>query len=93
MLRTYSQDIQQHTIESAFANGLFIAEEVHDLANKLESITRGITGQGIQLSQELPVGTVTIPNVNLYDQLLGREVHSHDKPDSRPENQRISQTA
>jgi len=27
---------------------------------------------------ELSAGTVTIPNVNLYDQLLGREAHSHD---------------
>lgn len=79
MLRTYPQEIQRLTVETALTQGIYIAEEIHDRANKLEFKLRGVTGEGIKIHSELPPIQVSIPNLNLYDRLLGKEVNSHDK--------------
>ena len=69
LLRSYSHEVKEQTISQAIKQGLFIAEEIHDLARKTEKQDRGV--EVTQLLTNTCSDPVQIPNMTVYDRLLG----------------------
>ena len=73
LLRSYSHEIKVQSISQALEQGLFIAEEIHDLARKVENKARGVA----QVAQSLTNNggdPVLVPNMTVYDRLLSEVI-------------------
>jgi transposase len=73
LLRSYSQEVKEQTALQAVNRGLFIAEEIHDWARKIECMLRGFSEIPKLLISSEPA--ITTPDMAVYDRLLS-EVRS-----------------
>jgi hypothetical protein len=68
LLRSYSAEVKEQTIQQALEKGIFVAEEIHDLARKKENQAYKVMEVG-----KLPVNArevcVHAPNMKVYDRL------------------------
>ena len=68
LLRSYSAEVKEQTIQQAVEKGLFVAEEIHDLARKTENKAGKVVEAG-----KLPVNarevSVHAPDMTVYDRL------------------------
>lgn len=69
LLRSYSHEVKVQTILQAVGQGLFIAEEIHDLARKTENQARGVVVVDRLLANPCN-DPVLVPNMAVYDRLL-----------------------
>ena len=73
LLRSYSHEVKLQTISQAVGQGLFIAEEIHDLARKIENQARGVV-EDTQSLENPCSDSVLVPNMTVYDRLLSEVI-------------------
>ena len=73
LLRSYSHEVKVQTILQAVRQGLFISEEIHDLARKTENQARGVVVVD-QLLTNSCNDPVLVPNMAVYDRLLSEVI-------------------
>jgi len=73
LLRSYSNEVKEQAISQAVMQGIFIAEEIHDLARKTENRARGVV-EVAQVLINACSDPVLMPNMMAYDRLLSEVI-------------------
>jgi transposase len=74
LLRSYSEEIKEQTLLQALKRGLFVAEDIHDLARKIENQVRGLV-EVVNLPMNACSDSVLAPDMTVYDQLISEVIH------------------